>query len=445
MTTEFVLLGLVLVLIVANALFVAAEFSFVTADRPSVERAAATGNRRAASLLAGMRSLSTQMSGAQLGITITSLIVGFISEPSIGALLERAFGALPFGVSPAIAIILALVLATGFQAIFGELVPKNWAISEPIRVGQAVAGFQRAFTKISTPALRLLHGSSNAIVRALGVEPREELVSARTPDELVSIAIRSSRQGTLDDTTAQLLTRSIVFGDRTAEDVMTPRTRVVFVDAEDSCANTLAKVAATGHARFPVIDGSEDDVIGVVHFRNLLAIPVDERSTRSVRAVMQPLAAVPGSLELDPLLGELRSSRIQCALVVDEYGGTAGIVTLEDLVEEIVGEIQDEQDRPNRGVTRASDGSWTWSGLLRPDEASEVLGVALPHGEQTETIGGLIMERLGRIPQEGDTVIVSAPVMGPEEPVHLDVALTVQAMDGRRVDQIRARFIEGKS
>lgn len=445
MTTEFLLLGALVFLIIANALFVAAEFSFVTADRPSVERAAATGNRRAISLLAGMRSLSTQMSGAQLGITVTSLIVGFISEPSIGALLERAFGALPFGVSPAISIILALVLATGVQAIFGELVPKNWAISEPLRVGKAVAGFQRAFTRITGPALRLLHGSSNAIVRALGVEPREELISARTPDELVSIALRSSRQGTLDNTTAQLLTRSIVFGDRTAEDVMTPRTRVVFVDSDESCAEVLSKVAATGHARFPVIAGNEDDVIGVVHFRNLLAVPVEQRGDRIVRGVMQPLAAVPGSLELDPLLVELRASPIQCALVVDEYGGTAGIVTLEDLVEEIVGEIQDEQDRPHHGVTRSSDGAWRLSGLLRPDEASEVLGVALPHGEQTETLGGLITERLGRIPRDGDTVIVTAPVIGPQEPIHLEVALTVHAMDERRVDQVRVRFVEGLS
>ncbi len=443
MTGDLVLLLLVVLLIGANALFVAAEFSFVTADRARVERAIEAGDHRAASLLAGMRSLSTQMSGAQLGITMTSLIVGFIAEPSIGALIQRALPMLPPGTSLPISIALALVIATGTQMVFGELVPKNWAISEPIRVGGAVAGFQRGFTRIAGPALRILHGAANAIVRALGVEPREELVSARTPEELVSIAARSSRQGTLDDTTASLLTRSIVFGERTAEDVMTPRTRVVFVDANDSCAHVLDRVAATGHGRFPVTDGNEDDVVGIVHFRDVLAVNVDQRGDRSVRGVMQPIGAVPESLELDPLLTELRASPMQCAIVVDEYGGTAGIVTLEDLVEEIVGEIQDEQDRPDHGASRDVDGVWILSGLLRPDEASEVLGVALPEGEQTETLAGLITERLGRIPRSGDTVIVSAPVIGPDEPVTLDVALNVHAMDGRRVDQIRARFVGG--
>lgn len=441
MTADLFLLLLVAVLIGANALFVAAEFSFVTADRASVERAVAEGDRRAASLLAGMRTLSTQLSGAQLGITMTSLIVGFIAEPSIGALLFQALPMLPPGAALAVSVTLALIIATGTQAIFGELVPKNWAISEPIRVGRAVATFQRSFTYLFGPVLRLLHGSANAIVRLLGVEPREELISARTPDELASIAARSSSQGTLDVATASLLTRSISFGDRTAEDVMTPRTRVAFVHADDSCADVLQRVAATGHGRFPVTSDTEDDVIGIVHFRDLLAVPATKRSDRPVRGVMQGFDAVPESLDLDSLLTELRASPLQCAIVVDEYGGTAGIVTLEDLVEEIVGEIQDEQDRPDRGVSRDADGVWTLSGLLRPDEVSEILGVALPLGEQTETLAGLLTERLGRIPRAGDTVIVAAPVIGPAEPVVMDVALNVHTMDGRRVDQIRARFV----
>ncbi len=445
MTGDLLLLALVVILIGANALFVAAEFSFVTADRARVERAIEQGDRRAVGLLAGMRSLSTQMSGAQLGITMTSLIVGFIAEPSIGALLQRAMPMLPSGTALGVSLVLALVIATGTQMVFGELVPKNWAISQPIRVGGAVAGFQRGFTRVAGPALRVLHGTANAIVRALGVEPREELVSARTPQELVSIAVRSSRQGTLDDATASLLTRSIMFGDRTAEDVMTPRTRVVFAEADDSCAEVLAQVAATGHARFPVTAGDEDDVLGIVHFRDLLAVSSEQRSTRPVRGVMQSVVAVPESLELDPLLTELRAAPMQCAIVVDEYGGTAGIVTLEDLVEEIVGEIQDEQDRPRAGINRDADGVWTLSGLLRPDEASEVLGVALPQGEQTETLAGLITERLGRIPRAGDTVIVEAPVIGPEEPITMDVALNVASMEDRRVDQIRVRFIEGRT
>jgi CBS domain containing-hemolysin-like protein len=440
--TEVLLLVLVALLIAANAVFVAAEFSFVTVDRATVDRAAKAGDRRARGLEKGLRNLSTQMSGAQFGITITSLVVGFIAEPSIASLLLRITGSAPTGLALVIALTSALIIATGTQAILGELVPKNWAISQPFRVGRAVAGLQRGFTWLARPAIHVLHSAANAIVRLFGIEPREELTSARAPSELVSLVTRSGVHGTLDDTTASLLSRSILFGDRRAENVMTPRPQVDFVSGETSCAQILDLVASTGHARFPVVERSEDDVVGIIHFRDALKVSPGNRESTPARRVMQPFCAVPESLELDPLLTELRAAPLQFAVVVDEYGGTAGIVTLEDLVEEIVGEIQDEQDRPERRVRRLSDGTWELSGLLRPDEASEVLGVALPEGEQSETLGGLIIEKLGRIPREGDTVIVRAPVVGPQEPVDLDVALTVHTMDERRIDQIRVRFVE---
>lgn len=442
MASEIILLLLVLLLIGANALFVAAEFSFVTVDRPTVERAVASGDRRARSLAAGLQSLSTQMSGAQFGITITSLVVGFIAEPSIASLLLPLFGAVPDGVALTLSLTLALIIATGTQAIVGELVPKNWAISEPFRVGRFVAGFQRGFTWFARPVINILHRAANAIVRAFGIEPREELTSARAPSELISLVTRSGVQGTLDDATAALLARSIIFGDRRAENVMTPRPQVDFVDGKTSCADVLTLVASTGHARFPVVEQDEDDVVGVIHFRDALKVPTAERGQTAARRVMQQFRAVPESLELDPLLSELRSAPLQFAVVVDEYGGTAGIVTLEDLVEEIVGEIQDEQDRPERRARRLSDGTWELSGLLRPDEASEVLGVALPEGRQTETLGGLIIEHLGHLPRAGDTIILRAPVVGPENPIDLDVALTVHTMDERRIDQVRVRFVE---
>jgi CBS domain containing-hemolysin-like protein len=444
MGSDAILLVLVVLLIGANAVFVAAEFSFVTVDRSTVEREADAGDRRSRSLLQGLRTLSTQMSGAQLGITVTSLVVGFIAEPSIGALLLGPLQALgvPEQASLPIALGLALIIATGTQAVFGELVPKNWAISEPLRVGRAVAGLQRGFTAASKPLLRILHGSANWCLRRLGIEPQEELTSARTPEELVSLVTRSGSEGTLDDATAQLVSRSIIFGERTASDVMTPRPRVMFVHAEDSCAGVMDLVAATGHARFPVIGNDADEVIGLVYYKQVLPIPLEERTHTPISRVMQPVLTVPESLELDPLLSMLRSSSTQIAMVIDEYGGTAGLVTLEDLVEEIVGEIQDEQDRPERRIERDREGGWTLSGLLRPDEASEIMGVQLPSGEQSETLAGLIVERLGRIASEGDVVIVPAKVIGPEEPVELEVALAVSAMDGRRIDRVRARFVE---
>ncbi|MDA2989174.1 MAG: hemolysin family protein [Actinomycetota bacterium] len=447
MGSEVLLLLLVVALIAANAVFVAAEFSFVTVDRPSVERLAESGDRRARSLLAGLRTLSTQMSGAQLGITITSLVVGFIAEPSIAALLIGPLQSLgiPEGAALPISLTLALIIATGSQAIFGELVPKNWAISEPVRVGRAVASLQRGFTSVSGPLLRVLHGSANWILRKIGVEPQEELASARSPEELLSLVSHSGTSGTLDEATAELVTRSIEFGERTAADVMTPRPRVTFVQTTDTCASVMDLVAGTGHARFPVVGDNTDEVVGLAHYKNVLPVPYEDRETTPISQVMAPVLTVPESLELDPLLEQLRAAPLQLAVVIDEYGGTAGVVTLEDLVEEIVGEIRDEQDRPHHRVARDREGGWTLSGLLRPDEASDIIGVELPSGEQNETLGGLIIERLGRLATEGDSVIVSAPVLGPEDPVHLDVVLTVNQMDGRRIDRVRVRFLDSGS
>lgn len=440
---ELLLLGVAVLLIVANALFVAAEFSLVTVDRPSVERLAETGDRRAAGLLAALRRLSTQLSGAQLGITVTSLVVGYLAEPSLGELLRGPLGltGLPDAAVTGTAFTVAFVVVTATQMVFGELVPKNWAIAEPMRVGRAVAGFQRGFTWAAGPLLVVLNGMANGIVRALGMEPAEELASARSGAELVSLARRSAERGTLEESTAELLARSIEFGDRRAADVMTPRPRVRFVEAGQAVADVLDLVSATGHARFPVIEDGVDDVIGMVHFKHAVAVPPQERATRTVREVVHDLPAVPASMELDPLLGVLRRSGPQMALVVDEYGGTDGIVTLEDLVEEIVGEIEDEQDRPVGRVRELPGGGWVLSGLLRPDEVQDLTGLRLPDAEESDTLGGLVTEHLGRMPAVGDSVdLVAADVEDRDAdgvPAPVPVTLEVTRLDGRRVDRLR--------
>jgi CBS domain containing-hemolysin-like protein len=441
--TEWLLLGLVVLLIIANALFVAAEFALVTADRAAVERRAEQGDRRAGSVLLALRSLSTQLSGAQLGITVTSLVVGFIAEPSIGALLRGPVGltGLSDAATTATAFTLAFVLATGAQMVFGELVPKNWAIAEPMRVGRAVAGFQLGFTTVTKPLLRLLNGMANGILRAIGIEPAEELASARSPAELASLAARSAERGTLETGTAELLARSIEFGDRRAADVMTPRPRVRFVRADQPVADVLALASSTGHARFPVIGQGVDDVLGMVHFKYAIAVPLTERSRTPVREVVHDLPAVPASIELDPLLRLLRGSGPQMAIVVDEYGGTDGIVTLEDLIEEIVGEIEDEQDRPVGRVQKLPDGGWSLSGLLRPDEVEDITDLRLPDAQWNDTLGGLLTEQLGRLPEISDAVTLTALDLADTDddgvPATLRVRLDVTRLDGRRVDRIR--------
>ena len=316
--------------------------------------------------------------------------------------------------------------------VLGELVPKNWAISEPMRVGRAVQGAMRGFTRAARPIINLLNGSANAVLGWFGIEAKEELASARSPEELASLVERSAEQGTLDEQTADLVTRSIVFSRLTAEDVMTARPRLVFAHADQSAAELLRLSRSSGHARFPVAGEGMDDVIGMVHFKDALRIPRPERASTSVATIMHPVLAVPEALELDALMDALRADPLAAALVVDEYGGTAGVVTLENLVEEIIGEIHDEQDLPRDEVLQRADGSWLLAGRLRPDEVSAALAVDLPEGLATETLAGLLIERLGRMPQVGDSVTVAT------EHGSRAVRLTVTRLDGRRVDRIVA-------
>lgn len=429
------LLGLALVMIAANALFVAAEFSLVTVDRPLVAKAAEAGDPRAKGILAALKSLSTQLSGAQLGITITSLVVGLIAEPSLASLLMGPFETI-LGAQAATtwAFAVALFAATVFQMVLGELVPKNLAIARPYPVARAVAGPQRAFTTATRGAIDLFNGTANRLLRAVGVEPVEELASARSAEELVSLVERSSEQGTLDEDTARLLLRSFKFGELTAADVMTPRRRVRTLEDGSTVAELITQTQATGHSRFPVLGEGVDDPVGLVHIKHAIGVPVEQRSRTTVAEVMVPPVIVLESLELDPLLDLLRRQGLQMAIVVDEYGGTAGVVTLEDLVEEIVGEITDEHDRPNPHAYRRRDGLWSLSGLLRPDEAGEVTGIDLPESDDYDTLGGLFSSELGRIPKVGDQVWLT-----------LDgkrVSMTVQRMDALRIDRLLLEAIE---
>lgn len=440
MIVEWLLLAAVVILIAANATFVAAEFALVTVDRPTVSRLSET-DAKAASLREALRTMSTQLSGAQLGITITSLVVGFIAEPSIAALLEVPIEAvgLPEETASVIAFTAAFLIATVVQMVFGELVPKNWAIAEPLKVGRAVVGFQRAFTWVSRPLLWFLNGTANRLVRAFGMEPQEELASARSAQELGSLAARSARQGLLGEDLARRLEHSVALGERTASDAMTPRPRVRFLKLDQTAADVLDAVRTTGHARFPVTGDSVDDVRGVVHFKDAVAVPAAERATTPVAGLIRPMRAVPSTMPLGPVLEVLRRG-VQMAVVVDEYGGTDGIVTLEDVVEEIVGEIDDEQDRPTRAYRELGERRWSLSGLLRPDEAGETLHLELPEGRESDTLGGLITEELERFPRIGDEVVLAVrDESRPDDdglPSPAQARLTVSRLDGWRVDRL---------
>ncbi len=425
--TAWLLLGLGVLLTIGTALFVAAEFSLVSLDRPTVERAIAAGDTRAEGVLVAVRSLSTQLSGAQVGITLTTLVVGYLVEPSLASLLSPPLTAVgvPATVVPALSVALALLLATAFSMVVGELLPQNLGISEPLRTAKVVAGPNRAFTRAMGPAIRLLNGSANRFLRSLGIEPQEELSSGRTPEELAALVRRSAEAGTLDERTAVLITRSLDFSVHTADEVMTPRPRMVTVSAGDSAAHLLDLARRTGYSRFPVEEDGIDDVVGVVHVKSAVTVPRERRGEVPVAALMTEVLRVPESLRLDPLLLRLREQGLQMAVVEDEYGGTAGIVTLEDVIEEIVGEVTDEHDRSKSDLVRRRDGSYLISGLMRPDEIAEAIGLVVPDDSAYQTLGGYLMARLGRVPEVGDAVRLPG------------AELTVERMDGRRVDRVR--------
>jgi CBS domain containing-hemolysin-like protein len=444
---EWVLLGVSALLVLACGFFGAAEYSFVAVDRSSVERAAGEGDRRAVGVRSALRTLSTQLSGAQVGITLTNLVIGFLAEPAISQIISgplRAAG-VPDGAVEGVAVAIGLVLATVATMLFGELVPKKLAIAVPMRTARATQGFMRAFTTVMLGPIRLLNGSANAIVRAVGVEPQEELRSARSSDELASLATRSASEGTLDTETAHLVQRSVAFGPRTAGEIMTPRVQMASVETADPVSEIIRLSSETGFSKFPVTKGSSDNIVGSVHVKQAVAVPRAERDSTRAREIMVPATVVPESLRLDPLLSLLRGEGFQMAIVSDEYGGTAGIVTLEDVVEEIVGEISDEHDRYGSRVRRRFDGSWLVSGLLRPDEVRDATGLDLPEHESYDTVGGLLVRWLGRIPGRGDSVLVPLPVSLPEDPdeelVREAVEMRVEWMDGLRVDRISLRRV----
>ncbi|WP_313405345.1 hemolysin family protein [Aeromicrobium sp.] len=439
--TEWLLLFTSFLLMLACGVFVAAEFSFVTVDRATIERDAAGGDRGAQGTLKALRTLSTQLSGAQLGITITNLAIGFLAEPAIGRLLHDPLTSLGLsgGGLSAASYAIALFLSTIVTMLVGELIPKNLALSLPRQTAAKTQLLQRIFTRSMAWPIRGLNNMANRTLEALGVEPQEELRSARSPLELQSLVLRSAQEGSIDDETAELVARSIAFGNRTAADVRTPRVRVHFLEERDTALDLIEAARQTGHSKFPVIGRSPDDVVGVVHVKQAVAVEPDRRRIVRLSEIAEAAATVPDTLELDPLLVQLRDQNNQMAVVVDEYGGTDGVVTLEDLVEEIVGDIADEHDRLSDRSRHRRDGTWSLSGLLRPDEVLEQTGVSLPESEDYETIAGLVLERLGRLAVRDDVVTLEVdptPEDDEDDPEPLTVHLTVERLEGRRIDRI---------
>ncbi|WP_149827605.1 hemolysin family protein [Streptomyces tailanensis] len=405
---EILLLLLALLLTLGCALFVAAEFSLTTVERGELERAAEAGERGAEGALKAVRHLTLQLSGAQLGITVTSLVIGMLAEPSLAALLRGPLEAMGLGAAAStVATLLGVALSTVVLMVVGELVPKNWAISRPLAVAKVVAGPQRGFTAAFGPFIRHLNNTANRFVRRFGLEPAEELASARGPEELVALARHSAAEGALEPDSAELFVRTLHLSELTAENVMTPRVDVKALEAHATAADAANLTYATGLSRFPVYRDSLDEVIGTVHIRDVLALEPEKRALTLVTELAAEPLLVPDSLTADRLLQRLREARTM-AVVIDEYGGTAGVATVEDIVEEVVGEVRDEHDPVEVPdlvpAPRTEDGraAWEADGSVRIDELVQV-GLTAPEGPY-ETVAGLVATRLARIPAKGDAL-----------------------------------------
>jgi CBS domain containing-hemolysin-like protein len=415
-----------------NAFFVVAEFSLVTVDRATIDQEAKAGDRTAKIVRRSLHQLSFQLSAAQLGITLAALLTGYIAEPAFAKLIQPLVTPWAGHDSDGITHVIALAVATLLSMLFGELVPKNAALARPEPLVRASAGPLRTFARCTSLIIRALNGTANFVVRRLGIEPQEELASARSPEELGLLAAISARAGAIPEDTAVLLRRTIRFGDKRAAEAMTPRVDVLGLAHDATVAMLLELARETGHSRFPIYEGTLDHIVGVAGVTDALGVPPARRSSTLLTVIAREPVQVPESLGLDDVLATLEAGRADMAIVVDEYGGTDGVVTVEDLVEELVGEIADEHDPGDEGESGIVSDQLTVpgprtvlvDGVLREDELAEQTGFALPDGPY-ETLAGYIMAELGHIPTVGEILAVPG------------WEFTVVEVDRHRIEQVR--------
>jgi CBS domain containing-hemolysin-like protein len=422
-------LGVLVVVVITafTAFFVAAEFAYTTVSRASLTAHAEAGDSAAARALDVTRRTSLMLSGAQLGITVTGLLAGYLAEPLIGAGLADLLGlvSVPTAVGVAIGAALSLIVCTFIQMLFGELFPKNLAIAVPETVAKRLAASTRWYLRLFGGLIWVMDQSSNLLLRAARIEPGHDVEQAASARDLEHIVAASFASGELPRDLSTLLDRVLDFPTSTAEHAMIPRTRVDTVRYDESIDSVLTRMA-TGHTRYPVVGETTDEVVGVIDLHAVLdAEPTDSAGSHCGAAVQ-----VPTSLPLPATLDRLTGAADEMAVVIDEYGGFAGIVTVEDIAEELVGEIEDEHDEAEGQAMRRTDG-WLLPGDIHLDEAQRLLDERLPAGDY-ETIAGLLIEQFGRLPAIGDSIEIALPAGSARWPAEPRVlSATVRSVERR--------------
>ena len=434
--TGWLALAGVVVLIGLNGLFVAAEFAVVSSRGPALDELADSGDRRAAGVVELLGHLPMFLSMVQFGITATSLLVGFLADRAVGETLVRPAllaAGLPTELSVALSVTGALVLSTVVQMVVGELFPKNLAISRPIPVARGLSRFSAGALFVLGPLVRLFDRSAEQVTRwVFRVETPDRLDDAPGLDELGRIIAASGARGSLSAAQTELLRRAVSLGARRVGEVMVPRPDVVWATTDMSIAAMTELARTSGHSRFPIRGSSEDEVLGTVHVKDQLQVRGERRATATVDEVAVAPLFVPESETLRALLDEFRQRRRTFAVVVDEYGSVAGIVTLEDVLEALVGDIEDEFDRSRSVAQRVSWTAERIPGATTLARFADRFGATLPEGPY-ETVAGLLMAELGRVPEVGERLVCSG------------VELVVARREGLRVVEVVVRRESGPS
>lgn len=415
-------------LLLANGFFVAAEFALLASRRSRLEQLVAEGRRTAKSALAGVRELSVMLAGAQLGITMASLGLGAIAEPAVARWLAQLLGlaGLPDPARAAVAFGIALAIVVFLHMVVGEMAPKTWAIADPERMALGLAWPFRAYTWVFRPLILVLNAAANGVVRAVGVEPVVERAIVHDPRDLLRVVAESGQRGSLPEDQQQLLRRVLSVTELDAESAMLPRPDILALSADADVDEIETVACRSGRSRLPVYDEDLDDLVGVVHVKDLLAIPDGRRAETTAASLARPALIVPESRGAEDLMRQMRAEGQHVALVVDEYGSVSGLVALEDLIEELIGEFEDESDVRVGRLRRRTGGTVVVPGSWRPDELAAETGVELPEGEW-ETVAGFVLAELGHVPEPGEHVLATGAV------------LTVEAVDGQRIAQVAVR------
>ena len=423
------LLLAVVVLVLLNGFFVAAEFALVRVRRARIEEEAEEGKRGARLVLRQLDELSKYLAACQLGITFTSLGIGFLGEPAVADIFESLLGeSVPHGVSLAISLALAYLITTSLHITIGEQVPKIYAINRAENVARWIARPLHLFTQAFNPFIHLLNAASNGMLRLVGIRATNEYEEGGSPEELKVLIAQSLTGGKLDVGEAQMLTGVFHLHEQQARQVMTPAPAVVTVDLSENVETALRRCVSSGHTRLVVTeDENHDRVKGIVHANSLAQLLLTEGPESRIDDLVREAPIVPETKPLDDLLADLQRQRSSLAVVIDEYGRTAGIVTVEDIIEEVVGEIDDETDPLGGAVRRLANGDWFVRGHVAITDLVDY-GLELPvDSDAYNSVGGFVFGELGRLPKRGDTI------------THNGYSIRVESVRENRIEAVRIR------